>query len=278
MSANDNDDAGKNPMCEWQQGDYVLDAGGFMMAEPIEPDPEWPYVAEFHREEDGVVGLVAISQTCDLVQGGEGNGRDYVSFSPLVRVSEGVARDALRGRKPGLAELETGPDGCFVDLTRTMTASKDLVRTWTRQNGFDDQEKRIKFGRAIARKYGNFAFPDAFDVATKNFRERAWSKHGKPNAPLYKVYRSIAEIRFMCAPVWEAEEKVVQLLAILEPEDQRLETFDEIKIEIEGQCAVVEWPEGYIWADPAFRLGGIDDFTARDIKASQAADFDYLCW
>ena len=69
-----NEDA---PLEAWRQGDFASDAGGFLFAKP--PSGDYPYDAKELTE--GIVGLVIISQTCDIVR--RTGGRHYVAVCPL---------------------------------------------------------------------------------------------------------------------------------------------------------------------------------------------------
>lgn len=68
------------PLGNWRQGDFTFDAGGFLYASPAEGDEHFD-AAETTKK---IVGLVAISQTCDIVQ--RTGGRHFVAVCPLVKV------------------------------------------------------------------------------------------------------------------------------------------------------------------------------------------------
>ena len=98
-----NEDA---PLEAWRQGDFASDAGGFLFAKPSAGG--YPYDAKELTE--GIVGLVIISQTCDIVRRtGE---RHYVAVCPLITVDEADVADWRSvsiapanplSRRPGLA-------------------------------------------------------------------------------------------------------------------------------------------------------------------------------
>ena len=108
-----NEDA---PLEAWRQGDFASDAGGFLFAKP--PAGGYPYDAKELTE--GIVGLVIISQTCDIVR--RTGGRHYVAVCPLITVDE--------------AEVENAGETVFADLRRIMSVHKDLLRAWVRHEGF----------------------------------------------------------------------------------------------------------------------------------------------
>lgn len=265
-----------DPMEAWKQGDFALGVGPFVARDaPNDEDPVGDLAFEFSDEEDGVVGVVAISQTCDMVR--ETGGRHWITVCPLVRADNGPIRDMLNGRRPYLAEIENAPEFCAADLSRAMSASKDLVRTWDRQDGFKDKEGQKRFAAALSRKYGNFAFPNEFDGAIGKFAKKAQKAHENPNSPHQAIYRSIRQVRFTCRPDWDADEKEIQMLVVLEPATRRTAEIADINTEIQSQCDAVQWPVGYRWYDEPYQIKPANEFTGADYDMSEPADFEYLC-
>ena len=76
---------------DWRQGDFAIDVGGFLFAGVAEC--EGAFEAEEHV--DGIVGLVVISQTCDIVR--KTGGRYFVAVCPLIKVNA----EELSGIKKG---------------------------------------------------------------------------------------------------------------------------------------------------------------------------------
>jgi hypothetical protein len=260
----------KDSLADWRQGDFSQDVGGFTFA--TVPQDELPF--SVNEEIEGIWGLIVVSQTCDIVL--ETGRRQYVSVCPLIERTPEQAQMVLKGN-PSLVPVEGTPDSIFADVSRVMSISKELLRQWTRQEGFHSDQTRRNFSAALERKFGRFAFPDSFNEALSGFRERVWKRHDKEDSPVGQIYRSIAEIRFAARPSWDEEVVEVQLIAILNQEDQRVAKDDDISLELNSQIAKVMLPEKYSWSDPPFLAAEPADFTAEDIIFSDRADFDFLC-
>lgn len=277
-------------LTHWRQGDFALDVGGFLFAEPVSDETSAnqgneggvsdAVVAEDLRFDtaetiDGILGMVAVSQTCDIVR--RTGGRHYVTICPLIRISESEARDVRSGRRPYYAPIELAPEGAFADLRRVMSAHKDLLRTWDRYDGFSGEPARRRFAAALERKLGQFAFPDEFDAAIKRLKERVWSRHDKTGSPLGAVYRSLDQIRFRCFPSWEAAPRRITIIAVLHPPERREASVEEVGDELKNCISRITWPVDYDWDQPSLILATADDLTARDMMTSQRGDFDFLC-
>ncbi len=259
------------PLKRWRQGDFTLDAGNFLYANIAEGGNL------FDAEEisDGIVGLVVISQTCDIVR--RTGGRYFVAVCPLIKVPEKRLPDARKGRLPYLTDVGNVDEDVFADLRRIMSVHKDLLQTWKRCPGFRDDTTRHRFATALERKFGQFAFPDDFDQAIKEFRKRVWSRHSRPESEVGRVYRSLAQIRFSAEPDWTAEKRKIRVVAVMEEAVNREVDRDVISRELDSILGKIEWPDGYEWGTPNFMLGTTRDLTAEDIISSQRGDFDFLC-
>ena len=66
---------GEDPLAQWRQGDFALDVGGFLYARVSQSGEAY----DVSEDITGVCGLIAISQSCDIVR--ETGGRHY---SPSV--------------------------------------------------------------------------------------------------------------------------------------------------------------------------------------------------
>lgn len=262
----------EDPLSLWRQGDFALDVGGFLFAGS--PEGNSAFEAEEHSED--IVGLVVISQSCDIIR--RTGGRHYVAVCPLIKVDEEVLSAVKKGRRPYLTDVENADERVFADLRRIMSVDKEVVSTWNRKEGFCSESGRVRFAAALERKFGQFAFPDEFNQAMKGLRGRIWSRHNKPESQPGKVYRSLAQIRFRCEPDWSAEKRTISVLAIMrERQDREVERSD-INEELEEELRKIQWPEGYEWNTPEFILGTAKDFTAEDVIMSHRGDFDFLCY
>ena len=261
------------PLKDWRQGDFALGVGGFVFAAM----PDGSEVFDPGEENEGVLGLVAISQTCDIVR--RSGGRHYVAVCPLVEIEEGQIAAIRKGRKPYLTDIENAPDNAFADLRRVMSVDKDLLRKWDRQDGFSSEEGRARFAAALERKFGQFAFPDDFDAAIESFRKRVWKRHNRDESPIGKIYRSLSQIRFHADPGWDAEERAIAIVAVMKlEEDREVKERTEISDELRKAMAEIVWPDGYKWAAPDLLLETARALSGEDIIASRRGDFDFLCY
>src|SRR4051812_42428701 len=84
---------------------------------------------------DDVVGLVLVSQTCDIVLSGPG--REYVVVCPLVRVPLQRVAELTAGRSLFGSVLEHPPrDDVVVDIGRMTTLHKSAFSGKDRGRGF----------------------------------------------------------------------------------------------------------------------------------------------
>ena len=261
-----------NPLKHWRQGDFALDVGGFLFANPAKSGRK--FVAGEITE--NVVGLVIISQSCDIVR--RTGGRDFLAVCPLVKIPEEQLSAIRKGRRPYFTDIENADENVFADLRRVMSVHKDVVQTWERQAGFKSEDGHRRFAAALERKFGQFAFPDEFDEAIKKFRERVWERHNKPYSEPGMVYRSLAEIRFRADPHWASDERAITVIAIMHERDNCEVARNVISEELDAVLDNINWPEGYKWGVPKSYLGPAKDLTAKDIMTSRRGDFDFLCY
>ena len=260
------------PLQNWRQGDFALDVGGFLFANTAEDDG----LFDAEQTTENIVGLIVISQSCDIVR--RTGGRFHLAVCPLIKVPSNEISAIQKGRRPYLTEVENAAKDVFADLRRVMSVHKNVVHTWKRQAGFTNDITRRRFAAALERKFRQFAFPDEFDQATKQFRERVWSRYCKIESEPGKVYRSLVQIRFCAEPNWTAERRKIKVVAIMKDLDDCEVDRTVICKELSYILGKIKWPNGYEWGNPDFILGTAKDFTAEDIFSSQRGDFDYLCY
>ncbi len=203
-----NDDLDK-PLEDWRQGDFALDVGGFLFAGLSEDG----YKFDAEETTEDIIGLIAISQTGDIVR--RTGGRDFIAFCPLTNVTSEMVSHIRRGRRPYFTDVGCTDEKVFADLRRIMSVQKDVVRTWNRQSGFTSETARLRFTAALERKFGQFAFPDEFDQAIKGLRDRVWSRHSRPDSGPGKVYRSLVQIRFRAEPDWQDNNRKITVVAVM---------------------------------------------------------------
>lgn len=260
------------PIREWRQGDYALDVGGFLFADVSEGDDAF----DPREQTEDIVGFVVISQTCDIVR--DTSGRFYVAVCPLVNVREEEINAIKKGRRPYLTDIENTAPHVFADLRRVMSVHKNLLASWDRHDGFLTESARLRFAAALERKFGQFAFPDDFDHATKEFRERVWQRHDREASDIGKVYRSILQIRFRSSPNWKAERKSITVVAVLREEEELELSRESIGKELNDSLNKIAWSDGYEWNEPRLIVLNANELSASDVIHSQRADFDFLCY
>lgn len=191
---------------EWRQGDVALDESWFIhVGDPAAPLSE--AAAETDAEEiqaltSEVVGLVVVTQTCDVVR--SCTVRPYIEVAPLVRVSADDLHAAQRGRRPAHATLPAlVPDSLVADLDRVMTVEKSIVAAWNRTPGYTNDADGRAFAQALARKRVRFAFPDDFTTLARKLQSRLTDKHDK-NTDEGRGLRALREIRVHATPSWGA--------------------------------------------------------------------------
>ncbi|WP_422365678.1 hypothetical protein [Pelagibius sp.] len=267
---------------EWRQGDYVDDIDGFTFFEPPEGGSDLPYTAieMSHVNDRQVIGLVLISQTCDIVINPNNDpDRSYVTASPLVKLDPSALGDMQRGASAKFARIEHHTEELVAaDLGCTMCISKRLLLGWTRHRGFNEEQSRIRFGKAVERKFGRFAFPDDFAKAFQKFHKHVRSKHSNPNSPLANIYRSIREIRVRAAPRWDAPHKTLAVFIVLQDQSRMLVSAEQVRTEIHEQLSKVVLPEGYEKNKPFEFVDDARGFEAQMIYESQPLDFEILSY
>lgn len=190
---------------EWRQGDLALEEFWFVHV----GDGAAPLTAAAAEASGGaqaltteVLGLVVLTQTCDIVRSCVT--RPYVEVAPLVRVSEDDLRQVKRGRRPAHATLPAlEKDLLVADLDRVMTVEKSMVASWRRTPGFTRDADGRAFAQALARKRVRFAFPDDFTLLAKKLQARLGDKHDK-NTDEGRGLRALREIRVCASPSWNA--------------------------------------------------------------------------
>lgn len=258
----------------WRQGDFALDVGGFLFASRAEGDNAF----DASEATKNIVGLVLISQSCDIVR--RTGGRHYVAVSPLIKVSGEELSAAKKGRRPYLTNIENAGEAVFADLSCVMSVHKDVVATWQKHTGFSSEAGSLRFAAALERKFGQFAFPDDFNRSIKKFHERVWSRHDKNHSTPGKVYRSLVQVRFRAEPDWRSDNRRMLVIAIMKNEEDCEVGREVIREELENVLGTITWPHGYEWQDTElkFLLATARELSAEDLLTSQRGDFDFLCY
>lgn len=251
-------------LSEWRQGDYVLDGCPFVQLAPGEGKP----AAAEAVEDEACIGLVLVSQTCDIV-----GDHPNIVLCPMVEVAEQDAANIKAGRTPQFAFIEHAPKPNIVaDLSRMMTVDRALVAGWTRKQGFSDEELQHKFAYALERKFGRFAFPDAFNASIAKFHADIRKKHGK-ETDIGKALATLKEIRVRATPNWDANPADILLYFLFDPpvEPAHLQLM---RAELTKLVDKITWTDGYRWEmEGKFLLVAPEDITGRDYADSVALDY-----
>lgn len=270
----------------WRQGDVSLDAGLEFLhcADLTRPhSPASRQLAETMAEsgelieagatpvlDEGVSGMVMLSQTCDVVRGCRD--RPFVEVAPLIEVSEQFLEDVRRLKRPAFAYVPaTAGSRLVADLDRSMTVEKAIVAGWTRTPGWQDDNELRDFALALARKRSRFAFPDDFIDAARDLQKRLTDKHNK-NTDEGAHLQALREIRVRAAPSW-ADAQVHLSWWFIKDDDP--------------DSVVVNWPKFLDeWMSRFDQTGRFDlgtyiacrleDITARDYVESERLDLDSL--
>ncbi|MEF0939884.1 hypothetical protein [Rhizobium sp. BR 362] len=253
---------------KWRQGDFTVEIKQFLVVDSVENGELMPFGLD-------VPGFVVVSQTCDIVN--YGPGKENVVVCPLREATEGLLREIHRGRTPVAAKLQHPPkENLVVDLNRMMTVPKSVLSKLKREVGFSDDAERNRFGEALARKHGRFAFPDDFNddvLAAIRSKMQKWHDKDSDNG---KALRSIASIRATAAPDWDAKLVEVGFRVVLYPANRRLISNDKIDEVLKTLFNGVQWPAKYTRANPLFIMQTLADLSAQDYIDSVAIDWDFL--
>lgn len=178
---------------DWQQGDFALELTQVLVVDSVDND------GNLLPSAGDAIGLAVISQTCDIVNWGAG--REWIVVAPLIEATEITFLNAQRGTTPAMAVLENPPSAnVVVDLTQAMTIHKSLLAGLSRVSGFQSDPGRTRFADAISRKYGRFAFPDAFaENVLGAIRTRMHKTHGK-DSDRGRTFAGCDSIRVAASP------------------------------------------------------------------------------
>jgi hypothetical protein len=191
---------------EWSQGDCVLGQQWFIHRF----DPELPLTTQgadlagqgVEFAESPVLGLVVLTQTCEIVR--KSRDRPYIEVAPIVEVPEQRVHQIERGRRPQYAIIPSLRNQRLVaDLDRTMTVEKAVVARWSRTPGCQTDEERRRFAQALTRKRARVAFPDDFTAFAEGLVSRLVEKHDRQTDE-GRALRALREIRVRAAPAWDA--------------------------------------------------------------------------
>ena len=145
------------------------------------------------------LGVVAVSQTCDLVR----KETAEAQVAPVVTLNQTMANEARKGRRPRYAALPALGAEYFADLSLISTVHKSFLIGCESQPGLagDDWRGEIDFSRAIGRRFDRFAFPDDVTPWLRPLQELMQSKAPK-SGPVGRLAGDIAELRLEATDGW----------------------------------------------------------------------------
>lgn len=198
--------------------------------------------AEFATAEGISSGLIAVphvvddvvllTQTCDLQFTTPDEHRCLVA--PVMLVSESVAHEAWRGRRPGLAGLPWASPNAVADLSRVTAVERSvLVDAVSRGRPLTPIE-RFHFAETISRYLTRPALPDAIIEVLSPFVKRIAEKHDK-QSPEGRCAHMVSELRLEATPDMDHHEPALNVLMILEeaelPNLPRASTIDDERVD-----------------------------------------------
>lgn len=158
--------------------------------------------------------VVLLTQTCDLQFTTADEHRCLVA--PLMLVSERVAHEAGRGRRPGLAGLPwAGPDA-VADLSRVTAVERSVLVDVVSRGRPRTPLERFHFAEMISRYLTRPALPDAINEVLSPFVKRIAEKHDK-QSPEGRCAHTVSELRLEATPDMDHEEPALNVLMILGP-------------------------------------------------------------
>lgn len=267
-------DAVTEALKEWRQGDCVVGAETFIhrfqRGSPLTEESRQVDDGENYYTESDVLGLVLVSQSCDIVRSAQG--KPFVEVSPLVSVTDEVIGDVKKLRRPNYILVPSLQDSMLVgDLDRTMTVEKAVVAGWPRTQGCRTDEERARFAWALQRKRARFAFPNDFNEWVGPLQKRVIQKHDK-DGPEGRALRAIDEIWVRAEPDWSANPTRLTFHFIRSPQDAMFEGK-------RWDAWLDEWLK-LIPESGRFKRSGVvstlDDLVARDLRESALLDLDFL--
>jgi hypothetical protein len=182
--------------------------------------------AQAAAEDDATEGLVVaghatddvvlLTQTCDLQ---ETSPDEYVCLvAPVRRVSERLAREALRGRRPRLAGLPWLDETSVVDLSFITTVERSLLVDVPSRGHPRTPRERQHFANAVSRYLTRPALPDHVNAVLKPFLERIAQRYDKNSAEGHCL-NQVAEFRLEATPDVDAEAPALTVLALIDEVD-----------------------------------------------------------
>lgn len=157
------------------------------------------------------LGAVVISQTCDVVRAEP----PTVQVARMVQLSGSDATEASAGKRPRYVEVPEAAGRIFADLDLICTLTKRELARHDRRAGTASDVDARRFGRAVARRFGRFAFPDDVAPWLKPLASLMQSKGLKEQSPEGAALGSVVELRIEAAGGWVTPPYTLTLVVIV---------------------------------------------------------------
>jgi hypothetical protein len=290
---------------EFRQGDVLLVSHFASLA----LDTTSQVVVEESRPES----LVIVTQTCDVVRArSDPQAPRLLQAAVVVSVTDPNRRALyLRGDSPRYVPVPLAGDNAFADLDSIISVQISLLEGCDHYHGLpDDAKAASQFGKAVARKFGRYPFPDDLAVAVEALRTRILDRRNRPDSPEGRVLLQMIQIRAEALPDWGADHIDVFLVFIMrrgfmppfEPEarvtedlavqlPQHLDSPAEVASRLTDNLSpadrsfvlrslVNSWsrlyrPSGVVTSLEGEMLGE-DEYTVERYWSSESLDLDYL--
>lgn len=206
----------------WRQGDYSLDCKGFVFLNKSNAAAREINVTDASGTKTPI-GAAVISQTCDLVRC---PGKSpYAAMCPLVKLDQISFNNIKKGKMPSMGVIPALEDKeIAVDFSRAMSVEKELLVSWDRCSGCQNEEEQREFSRSVEIFFGRFPFPDDFVESVRKLRDDFFSRHGSAESPVGRALRSLKEIRVVVSQDTENLHlmRIAFLCIMRNPPDQRV--------------------------------------------------------
>lgn len=256
----------------WRQGDFALAVGPYIHGDLPAEDSQEKIDPVY---DDACEGFVVVSQTCEVVR--RPSDAQFVTVSPLVRVTADTVKMIEAGRTPTLAQIANAPKNHVADLSRMMTVDKALLATWKRHPGLNTPKEIRDFAYTLERKHGRFAFPEAFNQSISVLPKKIHRTYGKAGSELGSALRSLQEIRVSPSPDWDADSVAISFIFIMREETHRECSPEAIGEQLSRLTDAIEWQRPFLAARDGFlRVCNYRDMTAQEYLESTPLDLNAL--
>ena len=264
-----------NTLGAWRQGDCVLGEHWFVhqldRSFPVTDAGRAAAEQEIDLAEQQVLGLVVVTQTCDIVRASAE--RPFVEVCPLVEVDEEHLYQIQRARRPAYAFVPMLAGNRLVaDLDRVMTIEKPLLATWDRIPGWSTDAEARNFALALSRKRARFAFPNDFNWLAKKLQTRLTDKHER-NTDEGRGLRALQEIRVQASPSWDAA--LVEIFFWFVRKDGEADFEGKSWADLLNEWLMLVLPAGR-FKTVSGQIVMLEDMTAQDYVDSDPLDLDHL--